>query len=59
LLRRCALAEARAARTLPREPGKVAFYRTVFPQMANWLPIEEVNQLRFDFTTELTRLDAA
>ncbi|KZD23753.1 hypothetical protein A4A58_25710 [Tardiphaga robiniae] len=53
------LAEARAARTLPWEPSKVAFYRTVFPQMANWLPDDEANQLRFDFATELARLDAA
>jgi hypothetical protein len=50
------LAEARAARMLPWQPGKVAFYRTVFPQMANWLPIEEANQLRYDFDTGLARL---
>jgi hypothetical protein len=53
------LAEARAAKTLPWEPGKVAFYRTVFPQMANWLPDDEANQLRFEFAAELARLDAA
>jgi hypothetical protein len=53
------LAEARAARTLPWEPSKVAFYRTVFPQMANWLPDREAEQLRFDFANELARLEAA
>lgn len=53
------LAEARVARTLPWEPSKVAFWRAVFPQMANWLPDDEANQLRFDFATELARLDAA
>lgn len=53
------LAEARAARTLPWEPSKTAFYRTVFPQMANWLPDDEANQLRLDFATELARLEAA
>lgn len=53
------LAEARAARTLPWEPSKLAFYRTVFPQMANWLPDGEAEQLRFDFAAELARLEAA
>jgi hypothetical protein len=53
------LAEARAATTLPWEPSKVALYRTVFPQMANWLPEQEANQLRVEFATELARLDAA
>jgi hypothetical protein len=53
------LAEARAAKTLPWAPGKAALYRTVFPQMANWLPDDEANQLRFEFASELARLDAA
>ncbi len=53
------LAEARAAKTLPWEPGRAAFWRTVFPQMANWLPDDEANQVRFDFAAELARLDAA
>ena len=53
------LAEARAAKTLPWEPRKVSYYRTVFPQMANWLPDDEADQLRFDFASELARLDAA
>uniref|UniRef100_Q07RK4 Uncharacterized protein n=1 Tax=Rhodopseudomonas palustris (strain BisA53) TaxID=316055 RepID=Q07RK4_RHOP5 len=53
------LAEARAAKTLPWAPSKAALYRTVFPQMANWLPDDEANQLRFEFASELARLDAA
>jgi hypothetical protein len=53
------LAEARAAKSLPWEPKTAAFYRTVFPQMTNWLPQEEGEQLRFEFETELTRLEAA
>jgi hypothetical protein len=53
------LAEARAARQLPWEPKRAAFYRTVFPQMANWLPDDEAAQLRFDFAAELERLAAA
>jgi hypothetical protein len=53
------LAEARAAQTLPWAPGRVSLYRTIFPQMTNWLPEEEGAQLRFDFETELARLEAA
>lgn len=53
------LAEARAAATLPWEPRKLSYYRTVFPQMANWLPNEEADQLRFEFAAELVRLKAA
>jgi hypothetical protein len=32
------LAEARAAKTLPWEPKQVSLYKTIFPQMTNWLP---------------------
>ena len=53
------LAEARAARTFPWGPGRVSLYRTIFPQMTHWLPDEEGAQLRFDFATELARLEAA
>ena len=53
------LAEARAARKMPWEPTRVSLYRTIFPQMTNWLPEEEGAQLRFEFETELTRLEAA
>jgi hypothetical protein len=31
------LGEARAAETLPWEPGDVSLYRTIFPQMTRWL----------------------
>jgi hypothetical protein len=51
------LAEARAAQALP--PTRVSLYRTIFPQMTNWLPEEEGAQLRFEFETELARLEAA
>jgi hypothetical protein len=41
-------------------PGKrVRLYRTIFPQMTNWLPQEEAAQLCFEFETELARLEAA
>ena len=53
------LAEARAAQTLPWEPTTVSLYRTIFPQMTNWLPADEGAQLRFEFEAELERLEAA
>jgi hypothetical protein len=53
------LAEARAAQTLPWEPARLSLYRTIFPQMALFLPDEEGAQLRFDFEAELVRLKAA
>ena len=53
------LAEARAAQTLPWEPKTVLLYRTIFPQMTNWLPEDEGAQLRFEFETEIKRLEAA
>jgi hypothetical protein len=53
------LAEARAAQTMPWDAKHVLLYRTIFPQMTNWLPEEEGIQLRFDFEAELARLAAA
>jgi hypothetical protein len=53
------LLEARAAQRMPWEPTRVSLYRTIFPQMTNWLPEEEAAQLRFEFETELARLEAA
>ncbi len=53
------LAEARGAETLPWDPTTVSLYRTIFPQMTQWLPEEEGAQLRFEFETELARLEAA
>ena len=53
------LAEARAAQQLPWEPTTVSLYRTIFPQMTNWLPENEGAQLRFEFEAELERLKAA
>jgi hypothetical protein len=34
-------------------------YQIVFPQMANWLPEAEAEQLRFEFHRELKRLTKA
>jgi hypothetical protein len=53
------LAEARAAQTIPWDAKRATLYRTIFPQMTNWLPEEEGAQLRFEFETELARLEAA
>lgn len=53
------LAEARAAKKLPWDRDRLLVYRTIFPQMAGWLPEEEAAQLRFAFDTEMARLKAA
>ena len=53
------LAEARAAQSIPWDAKRTVLYRTIFPQMANWLPEEEGAQLCFEFETELARLEAA
>lgn len=53
------LAEARAAKTLPWEPSTLSLYRTIFPQMTDWLPADEAAQLRLEFETQLKRLQAA
>jgi hypothetical protein len=53
------LAEARAAQRLPWDQARVSLYRTIFPQMTNWLPDAEGAQLRFEFESELARLKAA
>jgi hypothetical protein len=53
------LAEARAAPKMPWDSRRASLYRTIFPQMTNWLPEEEGAQLRFEFEAEITRLEAA
>jgi len=53
------LAEARGAKSMPWDASKLSLYRTIFPQMTNWLPEDEGAQLRFEFETELERLKAA
>lgn len=53
------LSEARAAEKLPWQPIQLSLYRTIFPQMTNWLPDDEARQLRFEFEAELERLQAA
>jgi hypothetical protein len=53
------LAEARAAETFPWDARRTLYWRTVFPQMANWLPDDEAARLRAEFAAEIQRLDAA
>jgi hypothetical protein len=53
------LAQARAAQNFPWDARRTLYWRTVFPQMTNWLPEEEAAQLRFQFDTEIRRLEAA
>ena len=53
------LATARAATTMPWPERDARMWLTVFPQMADWLPDDEANQLRFEFMQEIERLKAA
>ena len=53
------LAKVRAAQTFPWDARGALYWRTVFPQMTNWLPDEEAAQLRFEFEAEIKRLEAA
>jgi hypothetical protein len=54
------LAEARAAEMAsPWSDRTTRLYQLVFPQMANWLPVDEAEQLRLEFDTELRRLRIA
>ena len=34
------------------------YHKVVFPQMASWLPDDEANQLCFEFSRELERIEA-
>ncbi len=53
------LGEARAAQTLPWDRSTLSLYRTIFPQMALFLPEGEGAQLRLAFDAELARLLSA
>jgi len=35
----------------------VKYHKVVFPQMANWLREDERDQLRFEFATEVVRME--
>jgi hypothetical protein len=53
------LAQAHAAQNFPWDTRRTLYWRTVFPRMTNWLPDAEAEQLRFEFETEIRRLEAA
>ena len=53
------LEKSRIAKEMPWTAKEVAFWKTVFPQMTNWLPKEEADQARAAFWEEMTRLEAA
>ncbi len=50
---------ARAAPNKPWAAKEQRMWQTVFPNMANWLPENEANQLRFEFAQEIERLKQA
>jgi hypothetical protein len=53
------LEKARIAKDMPWTEKEVRFWKTVFPQMTNWLPEEEREQARAAFWEEICRLEAA
>lgn len=50
------LEKARGAQAMPWSERDARMWRTVFPNMANWLPDDEAQQLRFEFAREMERL---
>lgn len=51
------LAEARSAQSKPPwSERETRMYQIIFPQMANWLPPAEAEQLRLEFKMEMERL---
>lgn len=56
---RALLDAARNAQAMPWSERDARMWDVVFPQMADWLPDEEADQLRFDFAQEMQRLKAA
>lgn len=54
-----ALDQARCADRMPWPRKEAEVWQIIFPQMANWLPDEEADQLRFAFAQEIERLKLA
>lgn len=55
---RALLAIAKAAQTeAPWDRRTQQYHQVVFPQMANWLPEDEAEQLCFEFARELQRIE--
>ena len=53
------LEKARSADRMPWSERDARMWQTVFPNMAKWLPEDEAEQLRFEFTQEMERLQRA
>lgn len=53
------LQTARAAETMPWPEREARMWQIAFPQMTNWLPPEEGDQLKFAFAQEMERLAKA
>ena len=53
------LEKARSAEKMPWSERDARMWPTVFPNMANWLPNDEAEQLRFEFAREMERLKLA
>jgi hypothetical protein len=53
------LEKARSADKMPWSERDARMWQTVFPNMANWLPDDEAQQLRFEFAQEMERLKRA
>lgn len=53
------LNKARGASIMPWPERDARMWQTVFPNMANWLPEDEANQLRVAFACEIERLKSA
>jgi hypothetical protein len=56
---RALLEKARSAERMPWPDREARVWQIVFPNMANWLPDDEANQLRFEFAREMERLKRA
>ena len=53
------LEKARSAATMPWSERDARMWQIVFPNMANWLPDDEAEQLRLEFAREMDRLNRA
>lgn len=53
------LEKARGSTAMPWPERDARMWQTVFPNMANWLPDDEADQLRLAFTREIERLKTA
>jgi hypothetical protein len=46
-----------ATNEAPWDARTFLYHKVVFPQMANWLPEDERDQLRFEFAREVERIE--